>query len=141
MRAMTYQGAHKVQVDTVPDPIIEQPDDIILRVTATAICGSDLHCTVARSRPWSMAISSAMSSWASSKNRPGRHCGATRRPCGDSVRDCLWRLFFCQLQQFAACETTNDGRGAILNKSHPTGAALFGYSRLYGGIPGGQAEG
>ena len=43
MRAMTYQGAHKVQVDTVPDPIIEQPDDIILRVTATAICGSDLH--------------------------------------------------------------------------------------------------
>ena len=43
MRAMTFQGAHKVQVDTVPDPIIEQPDDIILRVTATAICGSDLH--------------------------------------------------------------------------------------------------
>ena len=40
MRAMTYQGAHKVQVDTVPDPIIEQPDDIILRVTATAILGA-----------------------------------------------------------------------------------------------------
>jgi len=53
--------------------------------------------------------------------------------CGD--------CFFCQLQQFAACETTNDGRGAILNKkSIPPGAALFGYSRLYGGIPGGQAE-
>ena len=43
MRAMTYHGAHDVRVETVPDPIIEAPDDIILRVTATAICGSDLH--------------------------------------------------------------------------------------------------
>jgi NAD(P)-dependent dehydrogenase (short-subunit alcohol dehydrogenase family) len=43
MRALTYHGAHSVKVDTVPDPIIEENDDIILRVTATAICGSDLH--------------------------------------------------------------------------------------------------
>ena len=43
MRALTYHGAHDVRVDTVPDPVLEQPDDIILRVTATAICGSDLH--------------------------------------------------------------------------------------------------
>ena len=43
MKALTYHGPHHVRVENVPDPIIEQPDDIILRVTATAICGSDLH--------------------------------------------------------------------------------------------------
>ena len=53
--------------------------------------------------------------------------------CGD--------CFFCRQDLFAACETTNPGRGAILNKKQiPPGAALFGYSHLYGGIPGGQAE-
>jgi threonine dehydrogenase-like Zn-dependent dehydrogenase len=43
MRALTYHGAKDVRVENVPDPAIRQPDDIILRVTATAICGSDLH--------------------------------------------------------------------------------------------------
>ncbi len=43
MRALTYHGSHKVSVDNHPDPIIQAADDIILRVTATAICGSDLH--------------------------------------------------------------------------------------------------
>ena len=43
MRALTYHGAHDVRVDTVPDPTIQDADDIVLRVTATAICGSDLH--------------------------------------------------------------------------------------------------
>ena len=53
--------------------------------------------------------------------------------CGD--------CFFCKLQQYACCETPNDGRGAILNRKEITPpAALFGYSRLYGGVPGGQAE-
>ena len=53
--------------------------------------------------------------------------------CGD--------CFFCQHDLFAACETTNTGRGALLNKKAiPSGAALFGYSHLYGGIPGGQAD-
>ena len=43
MRALTYHGSHDVRVDTVPDPKIQEPDDIILSVTATAICGSALH--------------------------------------------------------------------------------------------------
>ncbi|WP_074467645.1 alcohol dehydrogenase catalytic domain-containing protein, partial [Salmonella enterica] len=43
MKALTYNGPHNVKVENVPDPGIEQPDDIILRVTATAICGSDSH--------------------------------------------------------------------------------------------------
>ena len=43
MRALTYQGSKDVRVETVPDPVIQDPQDILLRVTATAICGSDLH--------------------------------------------------------------------------------------------------
>lgn len=52
--------------------------------------------------------------------------------CGD--------CFFCRLQQYAACENTNAGRGAALNKSKFPRLRLFGYSHLYGGVPGGQAE-
>ena len=142
MRAMTYHGAHKVKVETVPDPIIEQPDDIILRVTATAICGSDLHLyrgkipTVEHGDIFGHEFMGIVED-------TGR--AVTKVQSGDRVvipfviacGDC----FFCQQQLYAACETTNDGRGANLNKkSIPPGAALFGYSRLYGGIPGGQAE-
>lgn len=43
MRALTYHGSNDVRVEQVADPIIQEPDDIMLRVTATAICGSDLH--------------------------------------------------------------------------------------------------
>jgi threonine dehydrogenase-like Zn-dependent dehydrogenase len=51
------------------------------------------------------------------------------------------QCFFCNKALFAACETTNPGRGAILNKKNVrSGAGLFGYSHLYGGYPGGQAE-
>ena len=43
MLALTYHGSHDVRVETVPDPILQEPDDVILKITATAICGSDLH--------------------------------------------------------------------------------------------------
>ncbi|MEJ5056628.1 MULTISPECIES: zinc-dependent alcohol dehydrogenase [unclassified Pseudomonas] len=142
MRAMTYHGAHKVKVETVPDPIIDQPDDIILRVTATAICGSDLHLyrgkipTVEHGDIFGhefMGIVEDTGRAVTKVQRGDRVVIPFVIACGD--------CFFCQQQLYAACETTNDGRGANLNKkSIPPGAALFGYSRLYGGIPGGQAE-
>ena len=142
MRAMTYHGAHKVKVDTVPDPVIEQADDIILRVTATAICGSDLHLyrgkipTVEHGDIFGhefMGIVEETGSAVTRVQRGDRVVIPFVIACGE--------CFFCQLEQYAACETTNDGRGANLNKkSIPSGAALFGYSRLYGGVPGGQAE-
>lgn len=142
MRAMTYHGAHKVKVDTVPDPVIEQADDIILRVTATAICGSDLHLyrgkipTVEHGDIFGhefMGIVEETGSAVTRVQRGDRVVIPFVIACGE--------CFFCQLEQYAACETTNDGRGANLNKkSIPPGAALFGYSRLYGGVPGGQAE-
>lgn len=142
MKALTYHGPHHVSVDNMPDPGLEATDDIILRVTATAICGSDLHLYRGKI--------------------PGTHHGdifghefmgevvetgpeVKNVSKGDRVvipfviacGDC----FFCRLQQYSACESTNSGKGAALNrKSITPPAALFGYSDLYGGIPGGQAE-
>ena len=142
MRALTYHGAHNVKVDTVPDPEIQQADDIILRVTATAICGSDLHLyrgkipTVEHGDIFGhefMGIVEETGSAVTSVQRGDRVVIPIVIACGS--------CFFCNQDLFAACETTNTGRGAILNKkSIPPGAALFGFSHLYGGIPGGQAE-
>ncbi|KDE34983.1 alcohol dehydrogenase [Kosakonia radicincitans UMEnt01/12] len=142
MKALTYHGPHSVKVENVDDPGLAAPDDIILRVTATAICGSDLHLYRGKI--------------------PGTHHGdifghefmgevveagpeVKNVSKGDRVvipfviacGDC----FFCRLQQYSACESTNSGQGAALNrKSITPPAALFGYSSLYGGVPGGQAE-
>jgi len=142
MRALTYHGAHDVKMDTVPDPIIEAPDDIILRVTATAICGSDLHLyrgkipTVEHGDIFGHEFMGVVEEAGSEVTavKPGdRVVIPFVIACGD--------CFFCQQDLFAACETTNTGRGAIMNKKAiPPGAALFGFSHLYGGIPGGQAE-
>ncbi|MGN2408841.1 zinc-dependent alcohol dehydrogenase [Pseudomonas syringae] len=142
MRALTYHGAHNVKVDTVPDPEIQQADDIILRVTATAICGSDLHLyrgkipTVEHGDIFGhelMGIVEETGSAVTSVQRGDRVVIPFVIACGS--------CFFCNQDLYAACETTNTGRGAILNKkSIPPGAALFGFSHLYGGIPGGQAE-
>ena len=142
MRALTYHGAHDVRVDTVPDPVIEEADDIVLKVTATAICGSDLHLYRGKIPATEsgdifghefMGIVEEVGSSVTAVKPGDRVVIPFVIACGS--------CFFCQLDQFAACETTNTGRGAILNKkSIPPGAALFGFSHLYGGIPGGQAE-
>ncbi len=142
MRAMTYHGAHDVRVETVPDPNIEAADDIILRVTATAICGSDLHLyrgkipTVEHGDIFGhefMGIVEETGSAVTAVQRGDRVVVPFVIACGE--------CFFCQMDLFASCETTNSGRGAIVNKKAiPPPAALFGFSKLYGGIPGGQAE-
>lgn len=64
MKALTYHGPHHVKVENVPDPGIEQPDDIILRVTATAICGSDLHLYRGKIPQVKHGDISAMNLWA-----------------------------------------------------------------------------
>jgi len=142
MRALTYHGSHNVKVDNVPDPIIQEPDDIILRVTATAICGSDLHLyrgkipTVKHGDIFGhefMGIVEEVGSAVTAVAKGDRVIVPFVIACGS--------CFFCDMNLHAACETTNPDRGAILNKKQiPSGAALFGYSHLYGGMPGGQAE-
>ncbi|MBA1180676.1 glutathione-dependent formaldehyde dehydrogenase [Pseudomonas psychrotolerans] len=142
MRALTYHGAHDVRVDTVPDPTIQDADDIVLRVTATAICGSDLHLyrgkipTVEHGDIFGhefMGIVEETGPAVTAVQKGDRVVIPFVIACGS--------CFFCNQDLYAACETTNTGRGAILNKKQiPPGAALFGFSHLYGGVPGGQAE-
>ena len=142
MRALTYHGAHDVRVDTVIDPILEEPDDLILRVTATAICGSDLHLYRGKIPAVEdgdifghefMGVVEEVGTGVTAVQPGDRVVIPFVIACGS--------CFFCEQDLFAACETTNTGRGAILNKKLiPSGAALFGYSHLYGGVPGGQAE-
>jgi threonine dehydrogenase-like Zn-dependent dehydrogenase len=142
MKALTYHGSKDVRVETMPDPVLSEVDDIILRVTATAICGSDLH--IYRGKIPDMKAGDILGhEFMGIVEDVGR--GVTKVKKGDRVvvpftiacGDC----FFCSRSLFAGCETTNPGRGAILNKKDiRAGAGLFGYSHLYGGYSGGQAE-
>ncbi|WFS16458.1 glutathione-dependent formaldehyde dehydrogenase [Pseudomonas sp. 905_Psudmo1] len=142
MQALTYHGSHDVRVETVADPVMLADDDIILRVTATAICGSDLHLyrgkipQVKDGDIFGHEFMGEVVDTGSAVNRVSK---------GDRVVVpfviACGTCFFCAMDLHAACETTNPGRGAILNKKQiPSGAALFGYSHLYGGVPGGQAQ-
>ncbi|WP_423600170.1 zinc-dependent alcohol dehydrogenase [Roseateles sp. MS654] len=142
MLALTYHGAHDVRVETVPDPVLAADDDILLRVTATAICGSDLH--IYRGKIPDMKDGDILGhEFMGVVEDAGPAVVNVRRgdrvvvPFTISCGDC----FFCGRKLFAACENTNPGRGAILNKKDVrSGAGLFGYSHLYGGYPGGQAQ-
>lgn len=148
MKALTYHGAYRVQVDNVPDPTIQAPDDIILRVTATAICGSDLHLYRGKVPGLSsgdilghefMGIVEDVGSGVTALQKGDRVVVPFTISCG--------QCFFCEKKLYAACETTNpqtgliEGRGTIINKKGiRSGAALFGYTSFYGAVPGGQAE-
>jgi threonine dehydrogenase-like Zn-dependent dehydrogenase len=142
MKALTYHGAKDVRVDNVPDPKLIAADDILLRVTATAICGSDLHIYRGKIPMMEsgdilghefMGIVEEVGPAVLRVKKGDRVVIPFTISCGE--------CFYCNKKLFAACETTNDGRGAIVNKKDTKpGAALFGYSHLYGGIPGGQAE-
>ena len=132
MRALTYHGSHEVQVDNVPDPVLQQPDDILLKVTATAICGSDLH--MYRGKIPAMKSGDILGhEFMGEVVETGTGVTALQR--GDRVVVpfviACGSCFFCTRQLFAACETTNPDRGAIMNKkSLLPGAALFGFSHL-----------
>jgi threonine dehydrogenase-like Zn-dependent dehydrogenase len=126
----------------VPDPIVQHPQDIVLRVTATAICGSDLH--LYRGKVPGLKEGDILGhEFMGIVEETGPEVTRVRR--GDRVVVpfvvACGECYFCQRRLFSACETTNDGRGAILNKKDlRPGAAMFGYTHLYGGLPGGQAE-
>lgn len=142
MKALTYQGAKDVRVEDVPDPVLLAQDDVLLRVTATAICGSDLH--IYRGKIPGMKDGDILGHEFMGIVEEVGPAVTALRP-GDRVVVpfviACGSCFYCDKTLFAACENTNPGRGAILNKKNATaGAGLFGYSHLYGGYPGGQAE-
>jgi threonine dehydrogenase-like Zn-dependent dehydrogenase len=148
MRALAYHGRGDVRIDTVPDPVLQADDDVILRVTSTAICGSDLHLYRGKVPGLEdgdilghefMGIVEEAGTGVTNLQRGDRVVVPFVIACGE--------CFFCQRGLHACCERTNvqtgtlEGRGAIINKKGTrSGAALFGYTHLYGGVPGGQAE-
>jgi threonine dehydrogenase-like Zn-dependent dehydrogenase len=134
MKALTFQGTTKVSVENVPDPTIEQPTDAIVRMTSTAICGSDLHLydvlgmyidagDVLGHEP--MGVVEEVGSQVT-HIRPGDRVVI---PFNISCGHC----WMCTRGFYAQCETTQV-------REQGTGAALFGYTKLYGQVPGAQAE-
>jgi threonine dehydrogenase-like Zn-dependent dehydrogenase len=134
MRAVTWHGKRDVRVDTVPDPKIEEPTDAIIEVTSTNICGSDLHLyetlgafmnagDILGHEP--MGIVREVGSGVSTLAVGDRVVIPFQISCGS--------CYMCDQQLFTQCETTQV-------RDQGMGAALFGFSELYGEVPGGQAE-
>ena len=142
MKALCYHGAHDVRVEQVPDPVLSYPDDIILRVTATAICGSDLH--LYRGKVPSLKDGDILGhEFMGIVEEVGT--GVTKLRVGDRVvvpfTISCGSCFFCERSLYSACENSNPNRGALMNKKGMRpGAGMFGYTHLYGGYAGGQAE-
>jgi threonine dehydrogenase-like Zn-dependent dehydrogenase len=134
MRALTWQGNLDVRVADVPDPRIQQPNDAIIQVTSTAICGSDLHLYGVLGpylRPGDVLGHEAMG--------VVTEVGAdiTNLAIGDRVvipfNISCGHCWMCSRGLYAQCETTQV-------REQGKGAALFGYTSLYGSVPGGQAQ-
>jgi threonine dehydrogenase-like Zn-dependent dehydrogenase len=143
VKAVTWHGKHDVRITDVPEPAIVNPHDAIVRVSLTAICGSDLHLY--------NGFMPAMRSGDVIGHEFMGEVVATGKACervhvGDRVvvlcSIACGRCWFCKHGQHAGCDNTNPSSSNIaleMMYGH-AGAALFGYSHLYGGYAGGQAE-
>lgn len=141
MRAACWQGAEDIRVEDVPEPTILNPRDVIVRVTSTAICGSDLHLY--------------------HKFFPGMHpgdimgheCMGEVVAVGKSIRNlsegdrvvvpctiACGGCFFCRQQQYSACDNSNPNPIESAKALGYPGCGMLGYSALTGGYAGGQAE-
>jgi threonine dehydrogenase-like Zn-dependent dehydrogenase len=134
MKALTWHGIEDVRVTDVPDPVIAHTTDAVVRVTSTAICGSDLHLYRVLApylQPGDvlghefMGIVEEIGPDVATLAVGDRVVVPFNISCG--------RCWMCQRGLFAQCETTQ-------NTASGTGASLFGYTSLYGSVPGGQAE-
>jgi threonine dehydrogenase-like Zn-dependent dehydrogenase len=134
MKAVTYHGKRDVRVETVPDPRIEQPTDAIVRVTSSGICGSDLHLyevlgpfmgegDILGHEP--MGVVEEVGSEVTHIKAGDRVVIPFNISCG--------HCYMCAHGLYSQCETTQV-------RDQKKGAALFGYTKLYGEVPGGQAE-
>jgi threonine dehydrogenase-like Zn-dependent dehydrogenase len=141
MKALCWHGKHDMRVETVPDPKIEHPRDAIIKVTACAICGSDLHIyngVIPEMKHGDVIGHETMGEVVEvgSENKALKVGDRVVVPFTIACGEC----FFCQNGQFSACERTNpDFQKAEKVWGHSP-AGLFGYSHLLGGYAGGQAE-
>jgi threonine dehydrogenase-like Zn-dependent dehydrogenase len=134
MRALVWHGKQNVSVDNVPDPVLKADTDAIVRITSTAICGSDLH------------LYDPLSPFLEEGDILGHEPMGIVEEVGPAVKHikpgdrvvmpftiCCGHCFMCDQGLFSQCETTQV-------REFGCGAALFGYTKLYGQVPGGQAE-
>jgi threonine dehydrogenase-like Zn-dependent dehydrogenase len=141
MKAVRYYGKEDIRVEQVPDPAILNPRDAIVRVTSTAICGSDLHIydgfipTMQRGDILGHEFMGEVVD-------VGRE--NTRLKVGDRVvvpfTISCGHCFYCKEQLWSLCDNSNPNAWMAEKLSGYAGSALYGYSHLYGGYPGGQAE-
>ena len=133
MKAVTYQGMKNVEVKEVPDAKIEKSDDIIVRITSTAICGSDLHIyrgSVPTTKGFvighePMGIVEEVGSDVKKVKKGDRVVIPFNISCGE--------CFYCQNEMESQCDNSNDN-------TELDAGAYFGYTERYGNYPGGQAE-
>ena len=134
MKAVTWHGRRDMRVEEVPDPNIQQPDDAIVKITSTGLCGSDLHLfetlgpfmtpgDIVGHEP--MGEVQEVGAGVSDLNVGDRVVLPFNVSCG--------HCWMCDQELYSQCETTQ-------NVEYGTGASFFGYSKLYGQVPGGQAE-
>ena len=134
MKAVVWHGTEDVRVDEVPDPTIQEPTDAIVRITSTAICGSDLHLykvlgmymdegDILGHEP--MGIVEEVGAEVTHIKAGDRVVMPFNISCGS--------CFMCDQDLYSQCETTQV-------KEYEKGASLLGFSKLYGQVPGGQAE-
>src|SRR6201995_4695817 len=134
MKALTWQGVSDVRIDEVPDPTIQDPTDIIVRITSSGLCGSDLH------------LYTVLAPFLDAGDVLGHEPmgvveeigpGVTNLALGDAVgipfTVSCGHCWMCGHGLHSQCETTQV-------HEYGTGASLFGYTKLYGQVPGGQAE-
>src|SRR4051794_38373746 len=134
MKALTFHGKRDVRVDTVPDPAIEQPTDIVIKVTSSGLCGSDLH------------LYEVLGPFIGEGDVLGHEPMGVVEAVGDSITELKGgdrvgipfnisggHCWMCHHGLQSQCETTQV-------RDQGMGAALFGYTKLYGEVPGGQAE-
>jgi len=141
MKALCWHGTGDVRVDTVPDPQIADPTDIVIRVTSTAICGSDLHLfdgvmptmqagDVIGHEPMGVVVETG------SEVRSLRVGDRVVIPFTISCGQC----WFCEQQLYSLCDTSNPNAEMARAAMGHSPAGLFGYSHMLGGFSGGQAE-
>jgi threonine dehydrogenase-like Zn-dependent dehydrogenase len=135
MRAVVWRGPRNIGVETVPDPRVEEPTDALIKVTGTGICGSDLHLydhgATMMMKPGDILGHEALGV----VEDVGPEVEHIKK--GDTVvvpfNIACGHCFMCERGLYSQCETTQSMHGR-------KGAALFGYTHMYGGVPGGQAE-
>jgi threonine dehydrogenase-like Zn-dependent dehydrogenase len=141
MRAVVWEGKNKVQVSNVPDPEIVNPHDAIVKVSLTAICGSDLHI-------YDGSIPTMKSGDVLGHEFMGEvvevGCEVKSLAKGDWVvvpsAIACGRCFFCERELWSLCDNSNPNAWIPENLYGASACGLFGYSHMYGGYPGGQAE-